>query len=71
VLVLSGMLILTDSRGTVHEYFPGDSLMVPKGFTGIWRMLGNYRELITIERAAYERVFGPLPSAEVADRAGK
>ena len=45
--------------------------MVPKGFTGIWKMLGNYREFIASERTAYERVFGPLPSAEVADRAGK
>ena len=74
VLVLSGKLILTDSRGTLHEYFPGDSLMVPKGFTGIWKMLGNYRELVAIERAAYERAFGPLPSAESAksaDPAGK
>ncbi len=69
VLVLSGKLILTDSRGTLHEYFPGDSLMVPKGFTGIWKMLGNYRELVAIERAAYERAFGPLPSAESAKSA--
>lgn len=71
VLVLSGKLILTDSLGTEHEYLPGESLVVPKGFTGIWKMLGNYRELIAIERAAYERVFGPLPSDEIADRGGK
>ncbi len=64
VQVLSGKLILTDSRGTLHEYFPGDSLVIPKGFTGIWKMLGNYRELVAIERAAYERAFGPLPSAD-------
>jgi uncharacterized cupin superfamily protein len=71
VQVLSGKLILTDSRGTVHEYLPGDSLVVPKGFTGIWKMLGNYRELIAVERTAYERAFGPLPSGENADPAGK
>ena len=64
VQVLSGKLILTDSRGTLHEYFPGDSLMVPKGFTGIWKMLGNYRELVAIDRAAYERAYGSLPSAD-------
>ena len=52
VLVQSGKLILTDSRGTLHEYFPGDSLMVPKGFTGIWNMLGNHRELVAIERVS-------------------
>ncbi len=61
VLVLSGKLILTDARGRLHEYLPGDSLMVPKGFTGVWKMLGNYRELVAIERAAYERTYGPLP----------
>ena len=61
VLVLSGKLILTDARGGLHEYLPGDSLMVPKGFTGVWKMLGNYRELVAIERAAHERAYGPLP----------
>ena len=54
VLVLSGKLILTDARGTAHEYLPGDSLVVPKGFTGIWKMLGNYRELIAAERQSWE-----------------
>ena len=71
VLVLSGKLILTDANGALHEYFPGDSLMVPKGFTGVWKMLGNYRELVSIGRVAYERVYGPLPSAESADPTGK
>ncbi len=71
VLVLSGKLILTDSRGTEHEYVQGDSLMVPKGFTGIWKMLGNYRELISVDRTAYEQAFGPLPNAEINDRSGR
>ena len=39
VQVLSGKLILTDAAGRVHEYVAGDSLVVPKGFTGIWKML--------------------------------
>jgi len=57
VLVLSGKLILTDARGKVHEFVAGDSLVIPKGFTGTWKMLGNYRELIAIGRAAYENAY--------------
>ena len=57
VLVLSGKLILTDAGGQVHEFVAGDSLVVPKGFTGTWKMLGNYREFIAIGRAAYENAY--------------
>jgi uncharacterized cupin superfamily protein len=57
ILIMSGKLILTDSGGQAHEYVAGDSLVVPKGFTGIWKMLGNYRELIAIERVAYESAY--------------
>ena len=57
VLVLSGKLILTDAGGQVHEFVAGDSLVIPKGFTGTWKMLGNYRELVAIGRAAYEKAY--------------
>jgi uncharacterized cupin superfamily protein len=57
VLVLSGKLILTDAGGQVHEIVAGDSLVVPKGFTGTWKMLGNYRELVAIGTAAYEKAY--------------
>ncbi len=58
VLVLSGKLILTGTDGVSQEFVAGDSLVVPKGFAGTWQMLGNYRELIVIERNAYEEAFG-------------
>jgi uncharacterized cupin superfamily protein len=58
VLVLSGKLVLTDADGMSQEYVAGDSLVVPKGFTGTWKMLGNFRELIVIEREAYEQAYG-------------
>ena len=45
VQVLSGKLILTGTDGVSQEFVAGDSLVVPKGFTGTWKMLGNYREL--------------------------
>jgi uncharacterized cupin superfamily protein/ketosteroid isomerase-like protein len=53
VLVMSGKLILTDAGGQVQEFVEGDSLVVPKGFTGTWKMLGNYRELIAVRTVTY------------------
>jgi uncharacterized cupin superfamily protein len=48
VHVLSGKLILTEPNGTVHEYHPGDSLVLPAGYRGTWEMQGNYRELAVV-----------------------
>jgi uncharacterized cupin superfamily protein len=46
VYVLSGKLILTETNGKKHEYRPGDSVVLPIGYTGTWEMQGNYRELV-------------------------
>ena len=48
VQVLSGKLILTEPNGVVHEYHPGDSLVLPAGYKGTWEMQGNYRELAVV-----------------------
>jgi uncharacterized cupin superfamily protein len=48
VYVLSGKLILTEPNGTRHEFTPGDSLVLPVGYTGTWEMQGNYRELVVL-----------------------
>ena len=40
--MLSGKLILTEPDGTRHEYTPGDSLVLPVGYTGTWEIQGNY-----------------------------
>ncbi len=48
VHVLSGKLILTEPNGTVHQYHPGDSLVLPAGYKGTWEMQGNYRELAVV-----------------------
>lgn len=45
VLVLSGKLILTEPDGTRHEFTPGNTVVLPRGYTGKWTMEGNYREL--------------------------
>lgn len=58
VMVLSGKLTLTDATDQVQEFVAGESVVVPKGFTGIWKMEGNYRELVAIERAAYDKSQG-------------
>lgn len=51
VYVLSGKLILTEPNGTIQEFLPGDSLVLPLGYTGTWEMQGNYRELaLTIQK---------------------
>ena len=55
IYLLSGKLILTDEKGEVTEYLAGESLVVPKGFLGIWEMQGNFRELVVIEKQAYVR----------------
>jgi uncharacterized cupin superfamily protein len=48
VHVLSGKLILTEPNGAVHEFLPGDSLVVPKRYAGTWEMQGVYRELVVL-----------------------
>jgi len=48
VYVLSGKLILTEPNGTAHEFVPGQSLVLPVGYTGTWEMQGNYRELVVL-----------------------
>ena len=48
VLVLNGKLVLTEPDGTVHEFTPGQALIVPKGYTGTWEQQGRHRELAII-----------------------
>ena len=48
VYVLSGKLILTEPNGTAHEFTPGQSFVLPVGYTGTWEMQGNYRELVVL-----------------------
>jgi len=52
VYVVSGKLILTETNGTRHEYRPGDSLVLPAGYTGTWEMQGNYREIAVVMQKA-------------------
>ena len=58
--VLDGTLILTDKQGHAQQFEAGDFLVMPKGFSGTWETLGNYRELVVMEaRTLAEEVSKP------------
>ena len=57
IYVLSGELILTDAAGVERTYTVGDSLVLPKGFTGLWEERGIFRELVVIERKVYDATY--------------
>ncbi|MDE0063941.1 MAG: cupin domain-containing protein [Gammaproteobacteria bacterium] len=48
VTVVSGTLILTEEGGSPQRFGAGESVLVPKGFTGTWEMQGNFREMVVI-----------------------
>ena len=50
VLVVSGALILTADGGSPQKFVAGESVLVPKGFTGTWEMQGEFRELVVMMR---------------------
>ena len=49
VYVLEGRLILTPDGGEPMEFKKGQSVIVPKGYKGIWDMPERYRELIVVD----------------------
>ena len=46
VTVISGTLILTAKGGSPQRFDAGESVLVPKGFTGTWEMQGDFREMV-------------------------
>jgi uncharacterized cupin superfamily protein len=53
VHVLEGRLILTDKSGNVTEIRKGDSVIIPKGFSGTWEAPEVFRELIVVEAKSF------------------
>ena len=53
VTVISGKLILTADGGSPQHFDVGESVLVPKGFTGTWEMQGNFREMVVIINKAF------------------
>ena len=58
VLVLAGEVTLTSDAGQSQTFGEGDSFLVPKGWTGIWDMPGQYLEKIVVETAAWNAAEG-------------
>ena len=54
VHLLDGSLILTAATGKTHEFKAGDSLLIPKGFTGAWETGTNFRELALVTRKDWD-----------------
>jgi uncharacterized cupin superfamily protein len=50
VYVLSGKLILTEVNGKRQEFHPGQSVVLPAGYNGMWEMQGNYREIAVVAK---------------------
>lgn len=53
VFILEGELILRPDNGEIQHYKKGDIFLYPKGFTGLWEMPIDYKELIIIDRKAW------------------
>ena len=55
VQILAGGLILTNDKGESHHFATGDTLVIPKGFTGTLETTGEpFRELVVIEKNSFE-----------------
>lgn len=50
--VLNGTSVLTAEGGEPQTFTTGDHFVVPKGFTGTWKLKDNFRELIIMEAGA-------------------
>ena len=54
IYILEGELVLTGADGVAHTFRTGDHLVLPKGWTGTWEMVGDtFRELIVIETQTF------------------
>ena len=55
VHVLEGGLILTDAAGVTQKIDAGGFMIMPKGFSGTFEMVGDtFREMVVIERDSFE-----------------
>jgi uncharacterized protein len=43
-LVLEGRLIVTNRNGHREEFGPGDTLVIPKGWSGTWNMTTRFKK---------------------------
>lgn len=49
--LLRGRISITNTKGQSEEFVPGDSFVIPAGFTGIWRVIEAAQKLYAIYEA--------------------
>jgi uncharacterized cupin superfamily protein len=51
--LLSGKISITDEHGNLEEFYPGQALVLKKGFNGTFEMHGNVRKIAIINGDRY------------------
>lgn len=51
-VLITGELVITDAKGKSHTYGPGDTFVIPKGFSGTWDMKTTTRKYYAVTSAA-------------------
>ncbi len=51
--LLSGKILITDEHGNLEEFYPGQALVLKKGFTGTFEMQENVRKIAIINGDRY------------------
>lgn len=49
--MIEGHVNITDTQGVSYTYGPGESFVMPKGFTGTWKQTGPIKKIAIIYRA--------------------
>ena len=52
--LMSGKISITDEGGNVEEFYPGQALVLKKGFTGTFEMHGNVRKITVMNADRYQ-----------------
>jgi uncharacterized cupin superfamily protein len=56
--ILDGVNILTDAEGNSQEFGPGSEFVVPRGFSGTWRVMEATRKRFVIFEQAIQHPVG-------------
>ncbi|MBT4353076.1 MAG: DUF861 domain-containing protein [Rhodospirillaceae bacterium] len=51
--LLSGKIEITDQDGNLESFLPGQALVLKKGFTGTFEMIGNVRKIAIVAGEQY------------------
>lgn len=51
--LLSGKIVISDENGSSEEFYPGQALVLKKGFCGTFEMQGNVRKIAIMNGECY------------------